>query len=196
MYPNIMHIYGPLYINSYGLFIALGILIFCVLIKQNKEFNKLVNFETFKDIFFFSIITGVAGGRLLWAIEEWKNINILQLFAIWQPGYSFLGTMVALLIFVPLYLKKLNVPALPFLDTVAIYAPLLHAIARVGCFFCRLLPRDANKIALGYRLHPPGCSCTKQAEVYIFASGTTLYLIFIIYTFFMHVLYFSKKVQS
>jgi phosphatidylglycerol---prolipoprotein diacylglyceryl transferase len=134
MNPNLFHIYGPLYINSYGLAIAIGIIVFCYLIQKNNTFKKIISFDQFKSVMLWSVAIGVVGGRLLWAIEEWHLIkSFWEIFAIWEPGYSFLGTLIAILIFIPIYLKKINVPNLLFLDTVAIYTPLMHSIARIGC---------------------------------------------------------------
>jgi len=135
MYPNICHIYGPFYVNCYGIAIVIGLLVFNFLIQKNDVFKKLITTEQFKNVLFYTIIAGIIGGRILWVITDWNSIsNFREIFEFWQPGYSSLGTLIAVLIYTPIYLKKINVPVIRFLDIVAVYIPLLHAIARIGCF--------------------------------------------------------------
>ena len=68
---------------------------------------------------------------------------------------------------IPWYLKKINVSIIPFFDLVAIFAPLLQSISRIGCFFagcCYGIPTtspwgisysDTNTVApLHLTLHP------------------------------------------
>jgi len=43
MYPRILHIYGPLWINSYGVMIALGVLVFAVLTLHNPIRKKIID---------------------------------------------------------------------------------------------------------------------------------------------------------
>lgn len=146
MYPTLYHIYGPIYINCYGLAILIGIITFMFLAQKNKRLISLMSFESFKDAIIFGTLIGFIGGRLLWAMTDWNSINhFYDIFKIWEPGFSFLGTLISILIFIPLYLKKLNIPILPVLDIVSIYAPLLHAISRLGCFLagcCHGIPTE------------------------------------------------------
>ena len=46
-----------------------------------------------------------------------------------------LGGVIALLAVLPFYLKKHSINTLALCDLAAIYAPLLQAISRIGCFF-------------------------------------------------------------
>lgn len=146
MYPYICHIYGPLYLNCYGLAIFLGISAFAYLIERDKNFLNLFDRDKFSNFLFYSVLVGIAGGRLLYVIEDYNSFeSFWDIFKIWQAGFSFLGTMIALLIFGPIYLKRLKVNVLLFLDVVAIYAPLTHSISRIGCFLagcCQGIPTD------------------------------------------------------
>jgi phosphatidylglycerol:prolipoprotein diacylglycerol transferase len=82
-----------------------------------------------------SIAAGCFGGRLLEVISEPNTYaHWYDWFALWTGGFSILGAILGIITIVPLYLKKINVPILPTCDFVAIYAPLLQAIARLGCF--------------------------------------------------------------
>jgi phosphatidylglycerol---prolipoprotein diacylglyceryl transferase len=133
--PELIHLYGPFGIQSYGLFIALGIITTVVAARYNKRFKQLHLENKYLDIIMMSILAGCVGGRLLEVISEpllypyWYDW-----FALWQGGFSVLGSIIGIIITLPFYLKKIHVPIIPLFDLVAIYAPLCQSIARLGCF--------------------------------------------------------------
>lgn len=133
---KLLHIWGPFSIHSYGLFITLGIFAFTWLIRKHKQFTQLKLQNKFIEILMVGIISGLVGGRLLSIIVEPETFNgLLEMIAFWQGGFSVLGSVLGVLAVVPWYLKKINVPILPFFDLAAIHAALLQSIARLGCFF-------------------------------------------------------------
>ncbi len=133
---ELLHIYGPFSIHSYGLFIALGILIFAWLTKKHALFKQLKLENKFTEILMLGIVAGLVGGRLLSIICEPGEFNsIVAMIAPWQGGFSILGSVLGVLLILPWYLKKINIPILPFFDLIAIFAPLIVAIGRIGCFF-------------------------------------------------------------
>lgn len=133
--PEIMHLYGPFGIQSYGMFIALGIIIGIIAGRYNKRFTQLHLENSYLDIIMVSIIAGCIGGRLLEIISEpLLYSHWYDWFALWEGGFSILGTIISIIIVVPFYLKKINVPIMPLFDLVSIYAPLCQSIARLGCF--------------------------------------------------------------
>lgn len=133
--PELIHLYGPLGIHSYGLFIVLGLTISIVVARYDKRFAQLRLENSYLDIIMVSILAGSFGGRLLEVISEpllyptWYDW-----FAFWQGGFSILGCIIGVIAIVPFYLKKINVPIIPLFDLVSIYAPLCQSIARLGCF--------------------------------------------------------------
>jgi phosphatidylglycerol:prolipoprotein diacylglycerol transferase len=133
--PELLHIYGPFGIQSYGLFIMLSIIITVWAIRRNKRFTQLNLEPVYLNIIIVSVIAGCFGGRLLEVISE-PNLypHWYDWFTLWQGGFSALGAILGIITLVPFYLKKINVPILPVCDLVAIYAPLLQSIARLGCF--------------------------------------------------------------
>jgi phosphatidylglycerol:prolipoprotein diacylglycerol transferase len=136
MYPRIFHIYGPLWINSYGFMIAIGFLLFIYLVYHNPRRPKIISSNTFFNVVFLGLVAGIVGGRLFFVLTEWSTIsdNWIEIFYPWVGGFGILGTIIAILIVCVMYLKINRVPILSFLDLVGIYAPLLQAISRVGCF--------------------------------------------------------------
>ncbi len=133
--PELLHIYGPFGIQAYGLFIMLAIIITVWFICKDKRFTQLNLEPVYLNIIIVSILAGCFGGRLLEIISEPDTyLHWYDWFALWQGGFSILGSILGIISIVPVYLKSINIPVLPICDLVAIYAPLLQAIARLGCF--------------------------------------------------------------
>lgn len=148
MCPNLAHIYGPIYLNCYGLMIAAGFLLLRYLLIKAPQRPALLTVDQLDRILIYSVPVAVFGGRLLWALGELATtksfrIAVREFFALWEPGYSVLGAFLAILIFLPWYLRAHKIPVLKVFDLVAIYNPLFHAISRLGCFLagcCHGLP--------------------------------------------------------
>ena len=133
--PELIHLYGPFGIHSYGLFIVLGIIVSVAVARYNKRFTQLHLENSFLDIIMISVLAGCIGGRLLEVISEpLVYPHWYDWFALWQGGFSILGSIIGTITIVPFYLKKINVPIIPLFDLVAIYTPLCQSIARLGCF--------------------------------------------------------------
>lgn len=167
MRSELLHIYGPFSIHSYGLFIIIGLIAFVEFIKRDKRFIRLGIEKKLNSIIMVGAAIGLLGGRLLYIITEQNQWCLADICAFWNGGYSVLGGVVALALFEPLYLRYCKIPILPFADIIGIYAPLLLAISRLGCYVagcCYGIPTtswlgvyysDTSCLApLGIRLHP------------------------------------------
>ncbi len=136
MHRELIHLYGPLAINSFGLMIIIGLIIFSLLTVSDPKRPKIVSTDQYFNLLSLAIMVGLAGGRLLFVITNWKNLpSFWHIFAFWEGGFSLLGGVIALLAVLPFYLKKHSINTLALCDLAAIYAPLLQAISRIGCFF-------------------------------------------------------------
>ncbi len=186
---QLFHLYGPFAIHSYGLCIALALLIFTILIQRHPVFKKLQLQNSFFSIATVGIITGIAGGRVLHIITETDDLfNYRYWFSWWEGGYSILGTILALFFVLPLYLKHVKVPVIPFFDLVAVYAPLLQAISRVGCFFagcCHGIPTD---VVWAVQYTDP----LSMAPQYIFMHPTQLYSAAALMSMFLFLFYYLQ----
>lgn len=133
--PELIHLYGPFSIQLYGLFIMFAIVITVYAIRFDKRFIQLKLESVYSTILLVSIIAGCVGARLLECISQFTTYDHwYDWLFFWQGGLSALGAILGIICITPLYLKKINVPILPTCDLVAIYAPLLQSIARLGCF--------------------------------------------------------------
>lgn len=175
MHPEVLHIYGPISIQWYGLMIFIGIVVFSWAFLKDPQRKKLISTDTFFDLVSLSIGVALLGGRILFLITNHEDITSLyDCIAVWDGGFSLLGSIVSLLLVLPWYLYKKGVPALKLMDLIAVYAPLLQSISRIGCFMagccygCRTCVPWAIERA---------CSLIHPTQLY---SAILLFIIFII----------------
>ncbi len=168
MHRELIHMYGPFSIQSYGLCVALGLLIFSFLFLKDPKRKALLTQDQYFNILCTAIIVGFIGGRLLFVLTEWQTIDHwYDSFAFWQGGFSLLGGIISLILILPWYLKKQGIPVIAFLDRVAIYAPLLQAISRIGCYYAGCC----------YGLISFACSQSCPTQL---ASANLLFLLFLL----------------
>lgn len=135
MYRELVHIYGPISIHSFGVMIAVGILAFIWLMQNHPRFKTLLTVDQFHSILCYGIIAGVIGGRLLYAASSWDIMESpFEIFEIWHGGFSILGSIAGIVLVMPWCLRKEHIPVLPFFDLAALHAPIIQAFARIGCF--------------------------------------------------------------
>ena len=132
---TLLHIYGPNAIHSYGLMIALGLLIFMYLMRRDPRFTTLNLEPHFGMLLIIGILAAVIGGRILYFFTHPEHFaGAASFFAFYEGGFSILGSVIGVLITIPPYLRYAHIPIVPLLDLAAIYAPLLQSISRIGCF--------------------------------------------------------------
>lgn len=136
MYPRLVHLYGPLWIQSYGTMMAIGVLLFVFLSYNHPWRKQYIAGDRYFNLLFISLISGVIGARLLFAITDWQEFsgNWIEVFYPWVGGLTALGGILALLFVVPIYLAWHKIQLLPVLDLSALFAPVIQAVARIGCF--------------------------------------------------------------
>lgn len=135
MLPRLIHLYGPFWIHSYGVMIALGFFIFLALTLNHPHRKKLISSEKYLNVLFLGLIAGIVGGRTLFIMSEWNYYqhNLLEIFMPWEGGMTVLGSIIGVIITVPIYLRLHRINLLKLFDLAAQYAPLMQAIGRIGC---------------------------------------------------------------
>lgn len=135
MHPELLHLIGPLSINSFGLMIVIGLITFSFLLLKDPKRPIIISTNDYFSLLTPAILAAIAGGRLLFVFTHGDSLSHwTDIIAIWKGGFSLLGGIIALLLIMPWCFKKYNIAPLPFLDLVGIYAPLLQSISRIGCF--------------------------------------------------------------
>jgi len=187
---ELLHIYGPFSIQSFGLIIAIGLLLFTWLIQRHPKRKNLLSDEQFSAIILLGIISGIIGGRLLYIAQMYHKMpSIWSGLRIWEGGFSILGTLIAIPIALTIYLKKKNIPALPFFDIIALYSGLFQAISRIGCFFAGCCYGLATNLPWGITY----TDCLSLAPTGISIHPTQLYSSIFLFCIFLFMRFFAAK---
>ncbi len=187
---ELLHIWGPFSINSYGLAILIGLLVLMWFMQQHPLRKKLLSKDQFIDTLLIGIFIGIAGGRLLYVLNEWDSIDsFIDVFKLWEGGFSVLGSILGILFFLPLYLKKLKIPVVPFFDLAALHAPLLQSIARIGCFFAGCCYGAATNVGWAIMYTDQ----KSLAPLYEYLHPTQLYSSALLLSIFLFMYFIAQK---
>ncbi len=133
MHPVLFKI-GPITINTYGVFIAIGFLsgIFVANYFAQKEGLKK---DIVYDFAFFILIWSIIGARLFYVIQYYHYYinHPLSILKIWQGGLVFYGGLIGGVLSVLYYTKKYNINKWLFGDIALVALPLGQFFGRLGC---------------------------------------------------------------
>ena len=181
MYPILFH-FGNFKIYTYGFFIALGFVVGFILATLNAR-KEGVPFERVVDLFFYSVLSGIIGSRLLFIMIDFDAYrgNLLRIFKIWEGGLVFYGGLILAIGVSIGYMRWHRLPVWKLADLFSPPIALGLFFGRVGCFFAGCcygketsLPwgitfTDPNSLAqLNVPLHP--------TQLYEAASGLAIFL--------------------
>lgn len=127
---------GPLTLQVWGLFVALGIIVGLLVAKQFAAERKL-NPQYIVDGGFWIVLIALAVSRVWFVVTEWHLFagRIIDVFKIWEGGLSMSGGLLGGMVATYLYFKRKNVKILEYVDILAYALPAGLAIGRLGCFF-------------------------------------------------------------
>lgn len=135
-FPDWLPLLGGHSIHIYGVMIALAFLFGMNWVKRESKRVGL-NEERVLDLFFYLMIAGLVGSRILYVIQSvpdyWSDPMVI--FRVWEGGLVFQGGVMGSLIVAIWYMRK---HGLPFFKTSDVFVPALsigHAMGRLGCFF-------------------------------------------------------------
>lgn len=134
MSPRLMHIAGPFWLTSYGLFIVLGIAAFMWLAYHHPGREKLLSHDHFFDIAASTTLGGILGGKFLFLLQEAPHLHSFShLFELVLTGFAILGALVGGVVGMVWYARQHKLALWPVLDLGAMYAPVALSIGRWGC---------------------------------------------------------------
>jgi len=137
MHP-ILFQFGSFHIYAYGFFIGLGLATaaFLAVLKVRKS-NSGVSFENIVDLFFYTVLSGLIGSRLLFVLVNFDvyRKNPMQIFKIWEGGLIFYGGLVLAVIVAFWYMKWHRLPIWKLADLISPLVALGLSFGRMGCFF-------------------------------------------------------------
>ncbi len=133
LYPVLFKL-GPLTIYSYGLMVALGCLAGLLYVRgEAKRIGS--DIEKIMSLFLWVLISGFAGGRILYVFVEWERFLNEPLRTIFgRGGFVFYGGFVLAF---GIGVWQIRRKGLNLWKTADLFAPgivIAHAISRIGCF--------------------------------------------------------------
>ncbi len=128
--------FGPIHLYSYGLSIALGILLSFFLMSRQAVREGFPSQENVSDLLFAAVFWGFVGARVFYIAENlsYYLASPLKVFAVWEGGLIFYGGVIMGLagFYMTVRVKKLSF--WKTLDFITPYVALTHAFGRIGCF--------------------------------------------------------------
>lgn len=197
MNPQLFHIFGPLYIQAYGVWIVVALLVFMWRAQKNDLCKKLFKKDQFLSLVIHSIFVAFVGGKILHIISAYHEYSAWQeVFYFWEGGLSILGSVVALLLYVPYYMYSHKIPIGLACDFLAIYAPLLQSIARIGCFFagCCFGSQTLLPWAVIYTDTSVAAPCNVPLHPTQVYSSLVLFVVFLVLRFIVYPVLRNKRV--
>ena len=126
---------GPLTLRTFGLMVALGVLVGAWLAAGYAERFGINRDETYR-VATWMVLAGIIGSRLTWAATHTDAIdNPVDVIAIWQGGIQFSGGFIAALIVgLPFFRRWSRLQRWRVLDGFSLGLAIGLALGRVGCY--------------------------------------------------------------
>lgn len=145
MHPVIFQI-GPVTIYSYGLMIALGIVVGLALARRQAGREGIAG-DKIVDITFYCLLAAFIGARLGHILLDLHTYlaEPLAILKIWEGGLLFYGGLIPAVAVGIWYIKHLRLPLWQVADIFAPSIAIGHAFGRIGCFLagcCYGTPTD------------------------------------------------------
>ena len=179
---------GPLAVRWYGLMYLIGFgaafLLARSRIKQGKSGN--ISVAVFDDLFFFSVLGVVLGGRLGYVLFYKPGYYIshpLEILAVWQGGMAFHGGFLGVLLAMVYIARKHSIHWLAIMDFIAPLVPPALAAGRIGNFINGELWGRTTDVAWGMVFRGAGPLPRHPSQLYQFAlEGVLLFAILWLYS--------------
>lgn len=126
---------GPLELRTFGLMVALGVLLGTWIAARYAERHGVARDETYR-VATWMVLAGIVGSRLTWAATHTESIeDPVDVVAIWEGGIQFSGGFIAaLLVGLPMFRRWDRLLRWRILDGYALGLAIGLALGRVGCY--------------------------------------------------------------
>ncbi|MBF0489718.1 MAG: prolipoprotein diacylglyceryl transferase [Candidatus Omnitrophica bacterium] len=135
MHPILFQI-GPITIYSYGVMIALAVILCAWLLSRDAKVYKIPA-DTIYDLMFWTVAWGILGARIFYIGLTWNYFskNLLEMIMLQHGGLAWQGGFIGGALAGTWFVINKKLPLRLLLDLVAPYIALGQSIGRVGCFF-------------------------------------------------------------
>lgn len=126
---------GPLTLRTFGLMVALGVLLGAWIAAMYAERFGVPRDDTYR-VGTWMVLAGIIGSRLTWAATHTDQIeNPVDVIAIWEGGIQFSGGFIcALIVGLPFFRRWRKLLRWQVLDGYALGLSIGLALGRVGCY--------------------------------------------------------------
>jgi phosphatidylglycerol---prolipoprotein diacylglyceryl transferase len=126
---------GPLSLRTFGLMVAIGVLLGAWIAAVYIERYGVSRDETYK-VATWMVLAGIIGARLTWAATHTDQIHSpIDVIAIWQGGIQFSGGFIfALLVGLPFFKRWDRLTRWRVIDGYSLGLAIGLAIGRIGCY--------------------------------------------------------------
>ncbi|MBD3263471.1 MAG: prolipoprotein diacylglyceryl transferase [Candidatus Omnitrophica bacterium] len=181
MYPELFSI-GPLTFYTYGFLVLLGIIL-SFLVCRAAAGREGIERPVFENLFFWSLLWGFIGARILYVVTEWESFLKTPWEIIFnRSGFVFYGGFFfgGLALYFISTKKKINF--FKIADIFILGVPLAHSFGRIGCFCygcCYGVPTSSGIGVLFPPDSPAGMLGAKVIPTQLI-SALSLFMIFIL----------------
>lgn len=182
MIPNLywssIHL-GPLTLQVWGIFVALGIGAAMYVSKRYADSLKLKG-EVVVDASFWIILGSLLGSRIFFIITEWQYFasDLVGIFRVWEGGLSVSGGFIGAVIAGIVYFRRRNISIWRYAEVMVYGLPLGLAIGRLGCFFIFDHPGSVTTFFLGEVYYGDGLVHHNHG-LYLVLSASLMFMLFI-----------------
>jgi len=179
---------GPLAIRWYGLMYLVGFGAAFLLARSRIKRGRSggISYAVFDDLFFFSVLGVVLGGRLGYVLfykPAYYVSHPLEIFAVWQGGMSFHGGFLGVLLAMVYIARKYQIRWLAITDFIAPLVPPALAAGRIGNFINGELWGRTTDVAWGMVFRGAGSLPRHPSQLYQFAlEGVLLFAVLWLYS--------------
>ncbi len=126
---------GPLNLRTFGLMVALGVLLGAWVAASYAERFGVERDETYR-VGTWMVLAGIVGSRLTWALTHTDQIdNPVDVIAIWEGGIQFSGGFIcAIIVGLPFFRRWPRLLRWRVLDGYALGLAVGLAFGRIGCY--------------------------------------------------------------
>ncbi|MFQ6949287.1 MAG: prolipoprotein diacylglyceryl transferase [Blautia hansenii] len=124
---------GPLTVHSYGLMIALGILV-CVFMGMYRARKYGYKDEAVLDIAILGILSGFVGAKLLYVLVEFDSFLKNPMDVLGSEGFVVYGGIIVGALVGILYCRIKKLPCWEYFDLLAPSIAVAQGFGRIGCF--------------------------------------------------------------
>lgn len=122
-------------VPSYGVMLSLAFIV-SLFLAVRRGIRKGIDSGFIGDLAFWTVISGIIGGRAYFVIEHWNHYKSRpwEFFYLWEGGLGIYGALFAGVLFGFIYIKVKKLPFLKVADISFSVLPLGQSIGRIGCF--------------------------------------------------------------